>query len=289
VVEKEAERKPSAPIKGVSGPPWNMLENKLRNKTPILVYHKTGIKFDWSGTWNTASQFNLHMKYLHAMGYKTCALKEAIAGHQSKRLAITFDDAYESVYTLAYPIMKKFGFRGTVFVITGYVGRKNSWDVNLGFRRWGHMSWDQIREMANDGFEFGSHTESHSDLTRLAPDVARRELSSSKAALEANLDRPCRYLSYPFGRTNPAVKHLVEAAGYEAAFTIAADKYRDVMEVGRMGVYVTDLLFDLKAKLGLFGSIIGNAERGKGRFINFFSNGTTIVNRLRRSKGWKMS
>ena len=254
----------------------------LRNKTPILAYHKTGIKFDWSGTWNTSSQFSLHMRYLHSMGYETCTLKEAITGYQPRRVAITFDDAYESVYTLAYPVMKKFGFRGTVFVITGYVGRENSWDVNLGFRRWAHLSWDQMREMVDDGFEFGSHTESHSDLTRLAPDVVRRELASSKAALETNLDGPCRYLSYPFGRTNASVKHLAEAAGYEAAFTLAAGKCGDVMEIGRMGVYVTDLLFDLKAKLGLFGHILRNAERRKGRFINFFSNGTTIVNRLKR-------
>lgn len=223
------------------------------------------------------------------MGYETCTLKEAIAGYQPRRVALTFDDAYESVYTLAYPIMKRFGFTGTVFVITGYVGRKNSWDVNLGFRRWGHMTWDQMRDMASKGFEFGSHTESHSDLTRLAPDVVRRELAASKAALEANLDRPCLYFSYPFGRTNPPVKHLVEAAGYEAAFTIAAGKCGDVMEIGRMGVYVTDLLFDLKAKLGLFGHIIENAERGKGRFINFFSNGTTIVNGLKRSRERKVS
>lgn len=265
------------------------MEDELRNKIPILVYHKTGIKFDWSGTWSTASQFGLHMRYLRAMGYETCTLKEAIAGYQPKRLAITFDDAYESVFTKAYPIMKEFGFRGTVFLITGYVGRKNEWDVNLGFRRWGHMNWDQAREMATDGFEFGSHTESHSNLTRLAPDDVKRELTSSKTALEANLDRPCRYLSYPFGRTNPGVKRLAQTVGYEAAFTIAGGRYGDLMEIDRTGVYVTDLLFDLKAKLGLFGSIIGNAEKGKGRLINFFSGGTTVVNTVRRLKGYKTS
>jgi len=255
------------------------LEKRLINRTPILVYHKIGVRFDWSGTWNTISQFSLHMRYLHAMGYETCTLGEAITGFQARRVAITFDDAYESVYTSAYPIMRDFGFFGSVFVITGYVGETNRWDVNLGFRRWRHMGWEQMREMANAGFEFGSHTENHPDLTSIAPDVALKELVSSKEAIEANLGRPCLYLSYPFGRTNINVKGLAQDAGYRAAFNIRPKRKDEIMEVGRMGVYVVDLLFDLKAKLGLLGSLMRSVEASKGRFINLFSAGTTMVKR----------
>ncbi|MFQ5907116.1 MAG: polysaccharide deacetylase family protein, partial [bacterium] len=144
---------------------------------------------------------------------------------------------------------------------------------------WKHMSWEQIREMADAGFEFGSHTENHLDLTSLAADVALRELVSSKAAIEKNLDAPCLYLSYPFGRTNAAVRSLAQEAGYKAAFNITPRGGDEAMDVGRRGMYVIDFLFDLKAKLGLLGSLMGKAEALKGRAINLFSAGTTMMMR----------
>ena len=241
------------------------------------MYHKTGIRFDWSGTWNTASQFDLHMRYLHSMGYGTCSLAEAIRGYEPGRVAITFDDAYESVYTSAYPIMKEHGFRGAVFAVTGYVGRSNLWDVNLGCRRWNHMTWEHMREMRDSGFEFGSHTLSHPDLTTLKPEPLRKELELSKRMLEENLSSPCRYLSYPFGRANTMVKQIARDLGYEAAFNITPTGIDDSMEIGRLGVYVIDLLFDYKAKLGLSGPFMERVEGVKGRIINFFSHGTPLV------------
>ncbi len=260
----------------MSSRPWG---RRAIAKTPIVVYHKIGLRFDWSGTWNTASQFRLHMRYLHSLGYRTCAPAQAAREFLPRTVSVTFDDAYESVFQSAYPTMREFGFSGTVFVVTGYAGRANTWDVNLGSRKWPHMTWSQMREMADCGFKFGSHSRSHVDLTRLPPRLLREELVSSREAIEDRLGKPCLYLSYPFGRTNQRVKSAARSAGYEAAFVITPRADGDDMEIGRMGIYITDLLFDFKAKLGLSGSLLGRAEAAKAKLINSFSLGTTVVKR----------
>jgi peptidoglycan/xylan/chitin deacetylase (PgdA/CDA1 family) len=266
----------------------NLFGRSKIGKTPIIAYHKVGIKFDWSGTWATLSQFDLQMRYLHSMGYTTCTLDEATKGYAPGKVALTFDDAYESVYSGAFAVMRRYGFRGTVFVITGYAGRVNVWDVNLGHRRWNHMRWDQMREMRDHGFEFGSHTHVHPDLTAIPSDAVERELEVSRGLLEQKLGIECRYLSYPFGRTNVRVKEAARKAGYEAAFSITPRADDDAMEIGRLGVYVIDLLFDFKAKLGHYGQVMSMLEGTKGRVINFFSRGTTLIKSPSRAHGGKV-
>lgn len=70
-------------------------------------------------------------------------------------MVITIDDGYESVYNIADPILRKYGFTATLFIYTDFVGVAR-----------GAITWDQLREMKGDGFEVGSHTLSHCDLTK---------------------------------------------------------------------------------------------------------------------------
>jgi peptidoglycan/xylan/chitin deacetylase (PgdA/CDA1 family) len=219
------------------------------------------------------------MKYLRSLGYRTCEPDLAAAEPLPGTVAITFDDAYESVFESAYATMREFGFLGMVFVVTGYAGRANTWDVNLGSKKWRHMSWSQMREMADSGFAFGSHSRSHADLTRLAPELLREELVCSKETIEDKLGRPCLCISYPFGRTNGRVKSAARNAGYRYGFVITPRENGDDMEIGRMGIYITDLLFDFRAKLGLSGPLLGRAEAAKVKLINSFSLCTAVVKR----------
>ena len=70
-------------------------------------------------------------------------------------IVITFDDGYRDNYENAFPIMRKFGFKGVIFLIGEKVGSKD------------FLMKDQINEMSGAGFEFGSHTLSHRDLPSL--------------------------------------------------------------------------------------------------------------------------
>lgn len=83
------------------------------------------------------------------------------------------------------------------------------------------VGWDEVKEMAEGGMTFGSHTASHCLLTEVDPKVAMEELRSSKASLEARLDRKIEHLAYPDGRVNPFIVEAARACGYRSACTTA--------------------------------------------------------------------
>ena len=83
------------------------------------------------------------------------------------------------------------------------------------------VGWDEVKEMAGGGMTFGSHTASHCLLTEVDPKVVMEELRSSKASLEARLDRKIEHLAYPDGRVNPFIVEAARACGYRSACTTA--------------------------------------------------------------------
>ncbi len=248
---------------------------------PIIVYHKVEDKFEFGITTTTIRQFNLQMTYLHQRRYRSLTIGEwfdclANGRFPKRSLAITFDDGYESVYQNAFPIMEKYGFVSTVFVITGFVGRQNRWDVNLLGRRFKHLSWRQMREMASYGHSFQSHTVNHPDLTKLTPSQLRYELGHSREVLQDRMGKAVKFLAYPFGKGNPFIDEVAREMGYKGFFGQARKGENSCFN--REGVYLIDTLWDLCQKLGEGRFLWG--ERVKERVINFFSWGTPLVKRL---------
>ncbi len=85
------------------------------------------------------------------------------------------------------------------------------------------MNWDQVREMHNNGIEFGGHTVNHPILTRIPPNQARIEIEGSKAEIEKQLGQPIYSFAYPNGKEldiNTSIENLTDQAGYRAAFTL---------------------------------------------------------------------
>jgi peptidoglycan/xylan/chitin deacetylase (PgdA/CDA1 family) len=80
------------------------------------------------------------------------------------------------------------------------------------------MTWDQLRSLADDGVEMGSHGVSHAHLPALFDDELGRELAESKKAIEAELGRPCTELAYPYGEHDARVRAFARRAGYERAY-----------------------------------------------------------------------
>ena len=76
------------------------------------------------------------------------------------------------------------------------------------------MSWSELRAIAEDGIEVGSHTITHPRLTQLSPAELERELVESRERIEDELGRPCRFLAYPYGDEAEHVRAAAEAAGY---------------------------------------------------------------------------
>lgn len=118
-------------------------------------------------------------------------------------LSITFDDGYLDNATLAAPILKKYGLPACFFVTPGFLntGCDAPWDAERGVRsEW--MSWEQVRELADQGFEIGAHTMTHVDLGQVEGAAARWEIDESRRQLEGVLQKPVDLFAYPFGGAN---------------------------------------------------------------------------------------
>jgi peptidoglycan/xylan/chitin deacetylase (PgdA/CDA1 family) len=162
------------------------------------------------------------MRWFARLGYQ-CTSLEAVAQSlvEGRRLpprcfVITFDDGYADTFTTAAPILARFGFTATVFVVSGLVGGTNLWDAGVSPPA-RLMGWDALSALVQRGFSIGSHTKSHRRLTRLSLEEAWEELSESRRCLESRLSIGVSTFCYPWGDCSPGVRDLVQKAGYLAA------------------------------------------------------------------------
>jgi peptidoglycan/xylan/chitin deacetylase (PgdA/CDA1 family) len=251
-------------------------------RIPILAYHKVDTCFEWGVTRVLPSQFSEQMRFLDTRGFRVTPLSYILEEEISERtIVLTFDDAYESLYHNAFEVMKEYGFTATVFVVSDFVGKKNLWDVTLG-REFIHLDWGGLQELVKEGFEIGSHTHTHPDLTKVSEDRVRDELEISKKTLEDHLGVPVRFVSYPFGRYSKRVKEIARECGYRGGVCLSHPFKRgfDILEIDREGIYIFDTIDDFKAKLHLCGSTLYRYQKIKGRIINFFAGATFTIKRV---------
>jgi peptidoglycan/xylan/chitin deacetylase (PgdA/CDA1 family) len=182
----------------------------------------------------------------------------AAAEGKGKLLAVTFDDAYRSVHARAAPIMASLGIPGTVFAPTSYIGteRPMSWP---GIDRWLEtsnaselvpMSWDELRSLAESGWEVGSHTVTHPRLTSLDDDRLYEELRVSAEECTERIGRRCTSIAYPFGDHDDRVVEAAGRAGYAWGATLPARLPRaTALRWPRIGVYDSDDLRRFRLKV----------------------------------------
>ncbi len=230
----------------------------------------------------TPTKFRTILEFLKEEGYETVSIENLIhpgAILPKKPVILTFDDSYESLYTHAFPMMQTYGFSGTVFVITGFVGRLNAWDVNLGGRTFRHLTWSQLDELHAAGFEIGSHTVTHPDLTRVDASRLQVELQRSKEDIEDHIGKSVDVISFPFGRYNRAVVDACRQAGYRKGCGFRVQKKdkksKETFVLERKAYYLFDGIWNLRSKL------ITNAwtplENIKLRLVNLCSHGSALV------------
>jgi peptidoglycan/xylan/chitin deacetylase (PgdA/CDA1 family) len=155
--------------------------------------------------------------------FRVVSLTEQVAGSVTGKdmggtLSITLDDGYRDNFEVAAPVLRKLGLPATFFVTTGFIGTDTvaPWDRSLP-KPPGWMSWDQVRALADQGFEIGCHTDTHIDMGTVDEKTIRMELEISKQKLREQLGRPTPLFAYPFGaRSNitPHSRELVRQAGF---------------------------------------------------------------------------
>jgi peptidoglycan/xylan/chitin deacetylase (PgdA/CDA1 family) len=195
-------------------------------RTLVLCYHS--ISDDWSHALAvTPRAFERQLHSLLRRGFKPVSSDELLTGRR-RGLYVTFDDAYKDILD-ALPILERLGLPATVFASTGFAedGRPLAVpelaDQVAAFpERLATMTWDELRGLAERGFQIGSHTVSHPHLPQLSDAELDREFSDSRARIEDELGRRCHLLAYPFGEHDARVQEAARRSGYAAAFALWA-------------------------------------------------------------------
>jgi len=188
---------------------------------PILCYHNLGEQAK-GRLLMAASTFREQMRYLRANGYHVIGLREFVEftrlGRQlpQRSVVLTFDDGYKSFKQYAYPVLKELGFTATLFVYTDYVGAGRN-----------ALSWQELRELAAEGFDVQGHSKTHGDLRRIAgePDAQyqrrmQAELAQPQEQFQKNLGRKADIIAFPYGSWDESLLGTAVKHGYVAGFSV---------------------------------------------------------------------
>jgi peptidoglycan/xylan/chitin deacetylase (PgdA/CDA1 family) len=225
---------------------------------PILTYHKLTRNGPTDAMTVREADFEEQMRFLRENGYRVISLEVLYEFLQFRRqiparsVVITFDDGWRSVYDIAWPILKKFGYPATLFVYT---------DLIVGSRD--TLSWDQVREMSRDGFDIEGHSKTHRYLGRKERkesfrdyfDAVRKEIVESSKILQKHTGKEVKYLAYPYGDTNALVAAVTRQEGVRLAFTVERESvpsFSNDYRVSREMIYGSFTLKDFGNNLTTF-------------------------------------
>jgi peptidoglycan/xylan/chitin deacetylase (PgdA/CDA1 family) len=191
---------------------------------PILAYHHVTEGLNRAGLSKlrvTPKNFGRQLDMLNRLGYQSVTLSAALSPRcPPKPVVITFDDGYADFFDQAWPRLRSRGMTATVFLVTGLLDGYNEWDREKGEPQEMMLSRSLVRELAGRGVEFGGHSHTHQDLTRLNSKGLMREVVGCQKVLTDILGQPARVFSYPYGIYNQRVIESVHQAGFTAACTI---------------------------------------------------------------------
>lgn len=217
-------------------------ENK-QIKIPVLTYHHFSTERTDNSLIVHPDLFEQQMKYLSEQGYTTLSDEELVQIYSGKMdipkkpILITLDDGYESNYNLAFPILKKYNMKATVFLIV-----RRIFDVHREIVPYNYLDWNEIKEMSDSGLiSFQSHTYnmhfmdainnlgaithpmSLNGHTETKSDYDQRviqDLTLSKQIIEQKLGKRVVSFAYPFGHYNKHTEELVKQTGFKFSFSV---------------------------------------------------------------------
>lgn len=218
------------------------------NHIPVLLYHDVQYSYtpDRAVITITPERFEEHVAALLSNGYTPVSFEDVCNASKGKftmpekPVIISFDDGYDTNYKYAFPIIKKYGVKTTIFVVADTVGKVLESSV--------HFNWEQAKEMQKSGLvSIQSHTLNHYDLTELDRFQLERELRLSKYLVEKNLGTACDMVAFPYGNYNQTVSDAAKRAGY-----------RVMAQVGEKGVNtVSDVNVKPLVRVTVYGSWTG--------------------------------
>lgn len=201
--------------------PTQWLDYAHRNRLRILMYHSIS---DTPGDRLAVrpAMFAAQIQHLAERGYVVDSLQVAGANLRAKRdlrkrIVLTFDDGYRDFLTTAAPILQRYGFPATLFLVTGqFCQKRGEAQPGSGPVR---LTEEQVLLVKSMGYGLGSHTETHVDLTTANEETVTRELQESRAMIE-KWGESFFAFAYPGGRFTRREREAVERAGYDCALIV---------------------------------------------------------------------
>ena len=191
-------------------------------KTPVLLYHS--INNDNSNLSLTINEFEKHIIYLKKKNFKTINFNQ-VNKSDDKNIIITFDDGYKDLITNVLPILKRYGFTATCFIVSDLLGGKNTWDINKNnYLEKELMNKNDILEWVSNGMFIGSHSHNHPNLTLLNNNEITNQLDKSKKVLENITGSEVISFSYPYGKVNKSVYDITKKI-FDIAVTTNRGRY----------------------------------------------------------------
>lgn len=203
-------------------------------KTPILLYHY--IEPLSPANWNdrlradfitTPEDFEKHLQYLRSNDYVSIdlyQLYDSLTANKplpAKAVVFTFDDGEISQYTCAFPLMRKYGYTGTIFVITQFADEC----------RMGYINWGQAMEMARAGWRLEPHTKWHPSLRGNSRQYQHEQIGGSAEALSKHLGYMPRFFSYPYGEYDATSIEVAREVGLLGAVTTTPGDVDSLMSI----------------------------------------------------------
>ncbi|MCK4386497.1 MAG: polysaccharide deacetylase family protein [Candidatus Pacebacteria bacterium] len=182
-------------------------------KAGVLMYHS--VSNDKRFFTVASVNFEKQLRFLKKKKFNVIKIGDLVKTIQDKKqmlhktAVLSFDDGYQDNYSVVFPLLKRYNFPVTIFLITDLIGQE------------GYLNWDEIKEMQQSGFvNFGCHTLSHPKLNQISKERLRAELTESKQIIEKQLGQKCDVFAYPSGCFDNSVVAMVKNAGYQGAFTV---------------------------------------------------------------------
>ncbi|WP_338985930.1 polysaccharide deacetylase family protein [Fusobacterium animalis] len=240
---------------------FSLYVNKKKYEVPVIMYHRVINNPENEGVYGTyiyEDMFKKHLQYLKDKNYTVITFKDLDKigwrnrfEKDRKYIILTFDDGYKDNYDLAFPILKEFNFKATIFLMGSLT--YNEWDVKAGGeRKFSLMSVEMIKEMQDYGIEFGAHTFNHPKINTLSNEEIEHQIVDVKKPLEEKIGKEIITFAYPYGILNDYAKEMAKKAGY--IFALATDSGSvclsdDLYQIRRIAIFPNTNLFSFKRKV----------------------------------------
>ena len=240
---------------------FSLYVNKKKYEVPVIMYHRVINNPENEGVYGTyiyEDMFKKHLQYLKDKNYTVITFKDLDKIGWRNRfekdreyIILTFDDGYKDNYDLAFPILKEFNFKATIFLMGSLT--YNEWDVKAGGeRKFSLMSVEMIKEMQDYGIEFGAHTFNHPKINTLSNEEIEHQIVDVKKPLEEKIGKEIITFAYPYGILNDYAKEMAKKAGY--TFALATDSGSvclsdDLYQIRRIAIFPNTNLFSFKRKV----------------------------------------